>query len=139
MARTYDPKGIIIIFGGFTLTGFQDGTFITVDRNEDAFSLQVGADGFDTRNKSNNRSGTVTFTPAQTSPSNDILSAIARQDELSNSGVYPLLIKEVDGTSLFSAEAAWIKKLPTSEFANEAGGREWVIETGQLEVFVGSK
>ncbi|HCU25438.1 MAG TPA: DUF3277 domain-containing protein [Deltaproteobacteria bacterium] len=136
-AKTYDPKQIVLIVGGFQLSGYADGTFVNVDRNEDMYTLQIGADGEGVRSKSNNRSGTVTFSLLQSSASNEILSAFAKADELSNSGVFPLLIKDTSGTSIYAAEMAWIKKIASSEFGNEAGAREWAIETDRLEAFVG--
>jgi len=130
--KTYDPKQVIIIIGGNTMTGFADGTFVIVARNEDGWSLQIGTDGEGTRSKSNNKSGTVTFTLMQSSDSNQILSALAALDELSNAGAVPIMVKDNSGESLYIAETAWIRKYADSEFAREAGPREWVLETDVL-------
>lgn len=137
MAKTYDPNKIVISFAGIPVQGFADGTFVTVARNEQAFTVQVGSGGEDVRSKTNNKSGTATFTLIQSSVTNDLLSALAKVDELTNAGQGPLLIKDLSGTSLYAAEKAWIQKVSDSEYGREAGSREWVIETGNLEVFVG--
>lgn len=137
MSKTYDPKGIIMTCGGFQASGFADGTFLNVDTNEDDFSLQVGADGENCRSKSNNGSGTFTLTLMQSAAFNDVLSAFRNADKLSNSGQFPVLVKDLNGTTLYSAESAWIRKIAPSEFGNEAGGREWVIESGDIQSFVG--
>ena len=136
-AKTYDPSKVQIIVGGFQITGFADGTFLSVARNADAFALYLGTDGEGTRAKSNNKSGRITFTLAQSSDSNAILSGFALADELSNSGIVPVLIKDGSGNSLYSAETAWIVKFPDSEFGKEVGTREWILETDALAVFVG--
>jgi hypothetical protein len=136
-AKTYDPSQVAIIVGGFQITGFADGSFLTVARNTDAFALYIGTDGEGTRAKSNNKSGRITLTLAQSSDSNAILSGIAAADELSNSGIVPVLIKDNSGNSLYAAETAWIVKAPDSEFGREVGAREWIIETDNLAVFVG--
>ena len=136
--KTYDPAQVLISFNGFSLSGFADGSFVQVARNEDAFTLQIGSDGEGVRSKSNNKSGTVTVTLIQSSDSNDILSGFAAADELSNSGMGALLIKDNSGNSIYAAETCWIKKYADSEFAREAGSREWVFETDILESFVGS-
>lgn len=136
-AKTYDPSQVAIIVGGFQITGFADGSFLTVARNADAFALYVGTDGEGTRAKSNNKSGRITLTLAQSSDSNAILSGIAVADELSNNGIVPVLIKDNSGNSLYAAETAWIVKAPDSEFGREIGSREWIIETDNLAVFVG--
>lgn len=135
--KTYDPKQIIVIYGGFQLSGFQDGTFLNVDMNEDAFSLTVGADGEPVRSKSNNNSALMTLTLQQSSASNDVLSGFYNADRLSNSGQQPILIKDGSGTTLYSSDAAWVKKAAASEFGNEAGGREWQLESGDMQVFIG--
>jgi hypothetical protein len=135
-AKTYDPSQVAIIVGGYNITGFADGSFITVARNADAFALYVGTDGEGTRAKSNNKSGRITITLAQSSDSNAILSGIATLDELSNNGIVPLLIKDNSGLSLYAAETAWIVKTPDSEFGREVGSREWILETDNLSAFV---
>ncbi len=135
--KTYDPDLISVVVGGYTLSGFADGTFVTVERDEDTWILSIGADGEGARAKSNNRSGTITITLMQSSDSNKILSDLATADELSNSGVFALLIKDSSGASLYSAETAWIQKPAASEFARELGTREWTIRTDNLIVYVG--
>lgn len=138
-AKVYNPKDIVIIFGPVIVSGFADGTFCNVVFNEDAYTLQVGTDGEGTRSKSNNRSGTATFTTMQSSDANDLLSAIHNLDlnTSGGDGIQPLLIKDLQGRSLYTAETAWIRKNPDSEFAREAGPREWVIETDSMVALVG--
>jgi len=79
--KTYDPAQVTIIFAGIPISGFAEGTFVSVERNEDSWALQVGADGEATRAKSNNKSGRVTLTLIQSSFSNDALSAVMAVDE----------------------------------------------------------
>lgn len=135
--KTYDPTQVSLIVGGFNITGFADGSFVTVARNADAFALHIGTDGEGTRAKSSNKSGRITITLAQSSDSNAVLSAFLAADELSNTGVVPVLVKDSSGTSLFAAETAWIVKAPDAEFGRELGSREWIIETDNLAVFIG--
>ncbi len=135
--KTYDPKQVIVIVDGSQMSGFAEGTFVKVGRHEDAWSLQIGADGEGTRSKSNNKSGTITFTLMQSSDSNVILSALAQLDELSNAGAVAVMVKDNSGSSLYVAEQAWIKKVADSEFGKEAGHREWVLETNILICNVG--
>jgi len=130
--KTYDPRQVIIIVAGNQMSGYADGSFVTVARNEDMFTLQVGTSGEGTRSKSNNRSGTITFQLMQSSDSNAVLQALANVDELSNSGAVPVMVKDNSGGSLYIAETAWIRKIPDSEFSREAGPREWVLETDVL-------
>ncbi len=131
---TFDAKSVGVIFGGAPLSGFADGTFVSIEQNEDSFSLQVGTDGDACRSKSNNQSARVTVTLQQSSASNDVLSALFNTDILSPSGdgIFPLMVKDNTGRSILAAEKAWIVKPPTSTFAREAENREWVFETDAM-------
>lgn len=135
--KTFDPKQVQMIIGGNQIAGFADGEFINVERDENTFSKVVGADGEVSRAKSNNRSGILTLTLLQTSASNDILSAIMIADELTNSGIIPIYIKDSLGTStLFSGEG-WVQKPPAFTADKEIGNREWVIDLASVDVFIG--
>lgn len=138
MIKTYDSKQVSIIVGTRPMTGLADGSFVTVRRNEDMFTLQIGADGEGVRSKSNNRSGQIELVLQQGSTDNDFLSELALADELSNGGVVPLLVKDNLGTSLYAAESGWIRKLPDSDFAKETASRTWLFETAQLNAFIGA-
>jgi len=135
--RTYDPSQVIITVAGTPMSGFADGTFISAMRSEDAFTKSSGADGVTSRAKSSDRSGEITLTLAQTSPSNDVLSGIALADELTNTGVVPIIIKDASGrTNLFSGNG-WIRKTPESVFSKEIENREWIFDIADMDVFVG--
>lgn len=136
--RTYDPKQVIVTIGGVPMSGYADGTFLLIDRDENAFTKVTGADGVTTRVKSNNRSGTMTLTLKQSSASNDVLSGFAALDELANSGVVPILIKDLSGNSIYFSATGWIQKYPASEFGKEINNREWVLDLVDVDVFVGS-
>ncbi len=135
--KTYNPKKVLVSFAGRILTGFADGSFITVSRNGDSFTLAVGSDGEAARAANADRSGTVALTLMQTSQSNDQLSNLLATDELSNLGTGALFIKDASGRTLVSAVEAWIRKPADVEFSKELGGREWTFETGNLEIFAG--
>lgn len=130
--QLFDPLNVLASFKGFQLTGFAPGTYIAAARNEDAFKIQVGSGGTVARTRNPNKSGRITFTLQQTSPSNDQLSAIAADDEATGKGVGALLIKDLLGRTVVEAPNAWIVKLPDVEFSNEAGTRQWVLECDQL-------
>ena len=134
----YDPKNVSVIVGGKIAQGFADGTFIKAERNEQAQTLKVGVDGEGTRAKNNNRSGKVTITLMQSSTFNDVLSAYAALDELSDSGAVPLLIRDNNGDTLITALTCWVQKYADVEYAKEVSTRTWVLETDELLMFVGS-
>ena len=136
--KTYDPREVIVTFGGIPLTGFADGTFITVSRASERFTKAVGADGEVARSRNNDNTHEVTLTLIQTSPSNNYLSIIARVDKIMNMGVKALSITDLSGSTLFFWNEAWINNDPDVEFNKEIGDRAWVFNTGQVkEDFIG--
>lgn len=137
MLKTYDPKQVILVVGGAIINGFADGTFISVERSNDMFSKVSGADGIVSRAKSNDKSGTITVTLAQTSSGNDILAGYAVRDELANAGVVVVSCKDLSGRSTFFAATAWVRKMPTSEYSKEISDREWQMDCADLDIFVG--
>jgi hypothetical protein len=136
-AKTYDPQKVKLSLGGQIASGYADGTFISVERDEDSWSKVVGADGEVSRAKSANTAATLTLTLAQTSPFNDILSALAALDEVSAAGIFPVILKDNGGTTLISSGAGWVKKPPTVVMGKVVEGREWVLDLGKTIFFAG--
>lgn len=136
--RTYNPKEVSVIVSGYIIGGFADGTFVNVERNNDSWTLSVGADGEGTRSKSSDRSGRITITLNQSSASNDVLSALELTDDATGTGTFAFLVKDNFGTSLFAADTAWIVKPAAAPYGKESDNREWIIETDNLRSFIGS-
>lgn len=135
--KNYDPAKVVVSFRGALLVGFMDGTFVTAERTEDAYAMAVGASGDVARVRNRNRTGSITVTLMQTSPSNDALSAIAAADELSGLGYGQAIIKDLNGTTLVRAVNAWIRKLPAAEHSSDLVGRQWVLDCAELEMYLG--
>jgi hypothetical protein len=135
--HTYDPAKVLFSFAGIPVTGYAPDTFLEVERDEEAYTKQVGAAGEVVRTRNNNRGGKVTVTLMADSQTNDLLSAIAVADELTGVGVGALLGEEANGTLLFNAANAWVQKMPRVERAKEAGTVQWVFDCAELYVFVG--
>ncbi|MFC3227331.1 phage structural protein [Marinibaculum pumilum] len=136
--KTYDPRDVQVIIGGFSMTGYADGTYVSVTSDEAAYNKTIGADGEVSRARTNNRSGTMTLTLKQTSASNDVLTGFAIADETANGGVFPAMVKEVgSGRTLLFAAAAWIQQWPDVGYSKEIGNREWTIALATIDRFVG--
>lgn len=137
--KTYDPDDVAQVFFGIPISGYADGTFISIEFNEESFSLSVGVDKEACRAKTNNDSARVTFTLMQSSICNDLLSAVHAVDKLSPSGdgIGPYLMKDNSGRTVNAAETAWIVKPPTQAYSREVESREWVLETDDMKAFVG--
>lgn len=130
IVRTYDPKQVVVTFGPVIVTGYASGTFIQIARNGDLFEKVRGADGGVDRVNKNAGDFSVTLTLKQTSITNDALSGVLEQDRLTNTGKFPLLIKDLNGLSLFTAPQSWIGKDPDDEFSDSMSNRQWRFDTG---------
>lgn len=135
--KTYDPKSLSIIVGGHIVSGLDDGEFVKVTRNNDAYTTKVGADGEASRTKNNDKSGTIEITLLQSSASNDVLSGFALADEINNGGQVPVLMRDANGTTVVATDSAWVKKMPDLSMGKELGNRTWVLECGSMDIFVG--
>ncbi len=135
--RTYNAGRVTVIFNGFNITGFADGTFVNVTQQNDGITTQVGADGELARAVNTDRRCTVTVTLQQTSPANDFLSTMYSVDALTCGGrIGPILIQDLCGDTIFAASDAWIVKPADIEFGKEVMTRAWAIHTGAPAVYV---
>jgi len=137
--KIYAPDQVVAIFGTHEIKGYADGTFIKVSRKEDSFTGKCGADGEVVRARNANKMGEVVFTLMQTSASNLWLATALAADELAPNGVsvFAFLMKDLLGFTLHQAKSAWIVKPADSEWAKEAGTREWKLECAKLSMLEG--
>lgn len=132
----YSPADVIVAWNGVQLLGYANDTFVTVARAEDGFTTVVGAGGDVVRTQNLNRMGTVTVTLLEESPSNAYLTTAALQDELFGLSRGPLLVKNIRGTLICTADVSWIKKIADVEYAKESGQRQWAFDCASL-IFAG--
>lgn len=137
MVKTYNPKDHSIIFGGVRITGFADGTFVSVAPTSAVWERVVGADGLVTRVRQNDDTAIVTITLKQSADVNATLSAFLNLDKLSGQGKFPIMIKDGSGTSVFVAPEAWIAEIPEQANSKSVENREWVIHTGNAVFSIG--
>lgn len=137
--KNYSPKSFVLYFGGVPLQGYEDGTSIEVEFSEDAFSKKTGNDGQTVRVQNPDESGSITVTLQATSPSNDVLSAIAIADRrgLSGVGIKPIMLKDLNGNTVCASAYAWVRKMPNVQVTRDAPPREWVFDCAELNMFVG--
>jgi hypothetical protein len=127
--RHYSASEVAVIVGGELMECFADGAFITI-AVQPHFVTHKGADGCATRTKVMDRTAEITLRLGQESPSNQILSALAALDDNAPGlvGAFPLVIKNLTGTTEFFAPSAWISKRADIEFSgDDQTNREWII------------
>jgi len=131
--KTYSPEDVTITVGGSIITGYADGTFVKVARDDDAYKKVVGADGEISRTKSPNRGGYVELTLKQDSDSNAILGGYAALDEATGDGIVPVLVKDnLDYTAIGSK--GWVRKLPDMERGKDLANMVWTIDIAKFEL-----
>lgn len=133
--KHYDATEVSVAFAGIPInSGYADGEFLSIEQNAADFEIKVGTDGQVTRFKTNNHSAKIKLKLHQSSDSNAALSAINQLDRAgqNGAGVGPLLIKDRQGTSLYTASKCWISKPPVASFAREVMDREWELECADL-------
>ncbi len=129
----YNCKDVLISFGQNSLTGLADDAFLTIEDMAEEAAPTTGCDGAIVTSIDPNACSKVTISNLYGVKANRILARLAgglRQGELIT---YPLLIKKKTGEVLLSADAAWVAKMPNSDFGKKAGNRQWVIYTAESE------
>ena len=133
----YDASQVIVVFNGAPISGFVDGTFVTVEFDEQQWNKVTGADALTQRSKTNNYAGNVTVTLLNGSPSNDVLSAAWNADRVDNSGKGALTVRDLSGRTLWTAKNAWVQQMPGQGFGKDAENREWVLDCDELTGLAG--
>jgi hypothetical protein len=126
---TYDPKEVSLIVSGLTASGFFDGIFIKITRNDkEIYKTHVGAHGEVGRTKNNDISGKITFTLKSTSPFNKQMDLLKLSP-----AAFPVLTKNNSSAKhIAAASSAWVHTEPDKEYGDEESGIEWEIECADL-------
>ncbi len=136
MIRGYAPHEVVVSVATLPITAKGDDEFLTIDYNEDAATMNVGADGEASLSFNKNESGRFTIRVQQGSEANDILMGVYAAFKATKTLV-PIFVKDLNGRSTYLGAKCWPVKLPASPFAKEAGVREWVFETDVLVTTLG--
>ena len=137
---TYDPAQILVTMGGVPISGFESGTFVTIEKVEDNWSAKSGIEGDAVRILKTDYLYNVTLTLMYTSASNDYLSALATADaNLPGSGLVPLEIKNGLGRSLFVTTQSWVVKPASTNYSDAADPREWGLQSYKPLYFAGGQ
>lgn len=120
---TYDPKLFQAIVDGKFITGYDDGTMVSISKEEDTFEVKEDAQGNPIVSEKHSGTATVTITLSQTSPSVALLTRLANQrKEVPAWFKYNGTPKENSGGT-----RARVKKPSDKEYGDEASSREFEI------------
>lgn len=149
---TYSPTDVSITYGGKPISGFSDGSFITINRETKPFTHSRAMDGSLSVAVNRNSTYTVKITLAQSSPSNDYLNLV--KDVLMKSlGKYkpsvlnfigngilnrlPLIIRDKRGSTAFFAQDVFFDEEPDSSFSAGMETRTWVLRCYNVTYSIG--
>ncbi len=127
---TYASNQVLLAAGNHAVTGYAEDSFIVIDPHGDGIMKKVGCDGEVSRAVSPDNTYTVKISLAQGSPSNKFFQGMYERDRTTGNGVFPLLIKDLTGGVVFSADSAWVGKPAPRTYGKDTNAREWEIATG---------
>jgi hypothetical protein len=139
-AKIYDLDQVAVSFAAQDVSsGYGDGAAISLEKMKPTFTEKEGADGSVARSKTGSKLWKVTITLLSTSSANAILSAIHEldQDNPNGAGVGPLFITDLQGTTLFTSDKAWIVTMPKLDLNAEASNVEWELRAANATAFWG--
>lgn len=117
----YDAKKCTVVVDGRFITGFDDGSMVSSEKDEDFFEAKEDAQGEVIVSEKNSNLGSVTITLSQTSPSSTFMNELAKsRKEVPVWVTYNGEPKEKSGGT-----RARVKKLAGREYGDEAGSREF--------------
>lgn len=131
--KTINIKKMLVTFGPVIMGGFAK-DMIEIECPEDSWAVEVGADGEVTRINKSIDHAKITVTLAQSSDTNDKLSAIWNMDKITGAGVFPFAFKDGSGRSFTLASQAFIMKPANLSIGNSAKDRTWVFYTGDAAI-----
>lgn len=136
---THNPNQFTFSLGSHILGGFADGSMVQVEMNADQVTLKVGTKGTGARSISQDNSAKITVTLWPGSPSNEYLTQLADKDRKTSDGAEVFQMTDLNGATYAHSEAVWVVKKPGMDLQKEATTRVWVLETHDLEYFVGGE
>jgi len=133
--KVYDSSKVSVTLGPISVSsGRAKGPFVKISNEADDYSDDAGADGEVVRWANKDDRATVTLILMASSESNQALSALRIADKIApnGAGIVPIMIKDGNGDSLFTAKDCWIAKAPDAEYGQEPGTREWKLRCANL-------
>lgn len=129
--KTYNPKQVLISAGNHSVSGYSDGSFVSIEANGDGITKKVGCDGEVVRSIDPDATAKIKITVLMQSPTIAWAQQQYDKDRETGEGTFPLLIKDLKGGLIFSASDAWVVKPPSREFGKDMPDREIEIDCGE--------
>ena len=135
---TYSPEDVIILLGGvYAVEGLVEGSFVSITKDTPQYTTVSTADGRVSRINIEDPTHIITINLNSFSDSNLIFTAWVATDELVQSAMFPLFLKDGMGTTLFYAPLCWVESTAEVEFDVGITGRKWVLRSAGGKLVAG--
>lgn len=132
MAQVYDARKIKVYIDGREITGFSPDSKVTITPAGEGSNRQVGTDGEVVMSIDVDNTFDIQLSLLQSSKSNDFLSNMYYNFR-ENGIMRRIMVKDLMGSTVFSARQCCPQKYAEAEFQKQAGSRKWTIMTGQAD------
>jgi hypothetical protein len=122
--RSFNGNQLSVVFGISPIVGFIQDTSLTIETRDGEYNYNHDLHGNVTRSRINDNSATIKITLTQATRSNVLLSEYVELDRQSNSGIFPICIKDSNNNTLFTSQSASII-VSDQHWAQK--DREWLI------------
>lgn len=135
---TYSPEDVIVSIAGLLpIEGFTEGTFISVSKDTPYFATKESSDGVVSRIARKSGLYTLQMTLMGTSPSNEVLTRMALLDSKTHIAKFPVIVKDMLGSTLLFSTSSWVETNPTTDFGVSVDSRVWSIKCAKAVLTVG--
>lgn len=135
-AKVYTSDEVTIAIGPVLVdSGYADGEFLRVEGETDITEDVVGTDGEVAVSRTNDYRATITVLLLQTADANlglSVLANLAVNSPGMAGAIVPTLVRDRNGSSLYTAENSWVQKAPDASFDRTAQSREWPVRCAKL-------
>lgn len=120
------------------ITGFAKDTCFSLAMDEDNIKYDSDSNGNIVTFNNYNRAAKVTITLHQSSPSNDVLSRLFLQKDITGiNGVFAFQAKDNNGSTLISSPGATVLSVNNVDFGDSVNNRVWTILLSKTTPFIG--
>lgn len=133
--KTYNPANVQITWGGWVFNGYAEGTFVEASRNTDNTSMSEGADGSIGITKIPSRSGQITLTLQQNSPSNMFLSKVQLAQDASDEDIIraDMTVRDKSGSFLAYLNSAHIMTPTGFTLGDDQQPKTWTFYAERMD------
>lgn len=140
---SYSPESVTVVISNsnmtHTLSGFADGSMISVERVIPHATLYTGGDATNVRVTRHVKNCDITISLHQGSESNDVLSTLLSLDEQARNldHLFSITIKDASGRSYHASTSAFIGTVPTAGYGVDIETRDWIISAINMDTNIG--